>query len=235
MLDSDFPAYVAIGASLAVSLIQICRWLLHANPRALLNAGKWSIAGLLGATPALLLWLVMSGRSTLALTLAAASLPVLLRVAPQWRVLFASLIPPGARFPHWDHDFSAPGAPIRPEQLDPELVRRSVIVLTSYLEVAAAQGGTTSARMHSAGRLLNGPIAAGRERMSIEEALDILGLEAAAGPGQIRAAHHRLLQKLKPELGDTHYLIAKIDEAMEVLILGVRNRESETEVYDGRV
>ena len=54
--------------------------------------------------------------------------------------------------------------------------------------------------------------------MSIEEALDILEIEATAGPRQISEAHQRLQQKLKPELGDTHYLIATIDEAMEILL-----------------
>jgi len=55
--------------------------------------------------------------------------------------------------------------------------------------------------------------------MSPEEALDVLGLEASARPHQISEAHRRLQQKLKPELGDTHYLTMKIDEAKDVLLL----------------
>jgi hypothetical protein len=55
--------------------------------------------------------------------------------------------------------------------------------------------------------------------MSAEEALDVLGLEPDAEPRRISEAHHRLQQKLKPELGDTHYLTMKIDEAREVLLL----------------
>jgi hypothetical protein len=55
--------------------------------------------------------------------------------------------------------------------------------------------------------------------MSPEEALDVLGLEASARPHQIGEAHRRLQQKLKPELGDTHNLTMKIDEAKDVLLL----------------
>jgi hypothetical protein len=47
----------------------------------------------------------------------------------------------------------------------------------------------------------------------------VLGLRPAAGPQEISEAHHRLQQKLKPELGDTHYLTMKIDEARNVLLL----------------
>jgi hypothetical protein len=54
--------------------------------------------------------------------------------------------------------------------------------------------------------------------MSPEEALDVLGLEPDAGPRQINEAHDRLQQKLKPELGDAHYLNMKIDEARDVLL-----------------
>jgi hypothetical protein len=56
-------------------------------------------------------------------------------------------------------------------------------------------------------------------RMSAEEALHLLGLTPAAGPQEISEAHHRLQQKLKPELGGTHYLTMKIDEARDVLLL----------------
>jgi hypothetical protein len=222
MFDSDILVYAVLGVSLSVSAIQICHWLLNANPRAVLSAGQWSLVGLIGLAPALLLWLVMSGRSTLALMLAAFILPVLIWGAPRWRAVLGSLSSPRGSFPRWDHDFSAPivpGSRVRPDPIDPDLVRQSVAVLTAYLEQAAGQGGSKPTRMHSADRLLNGPgNGAARPRMSIEEALDVLGLEATAGPHRISEAHHRLQQKLKPELGDTHYLITKIDEAMDVLL-----------------
>jgi hypothetical protein len=38
------------------------------------------------------------------------------------------------------------------------------------------------------------------------------------GPRQVNEEHHRLRQKLKPEIGEIHYLTAKIDEAKDVLL-----------------
>jgi len=58
----------------------------------------------------------------------------------------------------------------------------------------------------------------GRLRMSTEEALDILGLEPTATAQEIRDAYCRLEQKVDPELGGTHYLMAKIIEARDVLL-----------------
>jgi len=225
MFDSDVPVYIALGVSLSVSAIQICQWLLNANPRAVLNAGQWSVAGLIGLTPALLLWLVMSGRSTLALMLASFILPALIWGAPRWRALSGSLSSPRSGFPRWARDFSAPvatGSPPEPDPVNLDLVQQSIAVLTAYLERAAGHAGSKPTRMLCSDRLLNGPgNAAGRWRMSIEEALDVLGLEATAAPDQISEAHRRLHETLQPELGNTHYLIMKVDEARDILLLEV--------------
>ena len=99
-------------------------------------------------------------------------------------------------------------------------MQQSVAVLAAYMEQAAGQCGTKPTRTLSADRLLNGPgDDAAHGRMSIEEALDILGLESTAAPDQISEAHRRLQRKLKPELDATHYLIMKIDEARDILLL----------------
>ena len=69
------------------------------------------------------------------------------------------------------------------------------------------------------GAALNGAGSrAGPGGMSAEEALHVLGLTPAAGPQEVREAHQRLQQKLKPELGDAHYLTMKIDEARNILL-----------------
>jgi hypothetical protein len=54
--------------------------------------------------------------------------------------------------------------------------------------------------------------------MSVEEALDILGLKPAARLLTIREAHRRLEETVRPELGDTHYLTKQINEARDVLL-----------------
>ena len=186
MIDFDVIAYTMLGVSSSVSALQIGRWLLNANPRAVIHAGRWSLAALIGLTPVVLLWLAMSGRSTLAMMLAAFVLPVFVQGGLHWRALFGPLNFWRGSYPRWDQDFDAPivpGRSFRPDPMNPDLVRQSVAVLRTYMEQAAGQGDRKLTRMHFADGPVNGTgNGAGRRRMSPEEALDVLGLEPDAGP-----------------------------------------------------
>jgi hypothetical protein len=46
MIDFDVVAYAMLGVSLSVSAVQVGRWMLSANLRAIINAGRWAVAGL---------------------------------------------------------------------------------------------------------------------------------------------------------------------------------------------
>ena len=221
MIDFDVIAYAMLGVSLSASAVQVGRWVLSANPRAIINAGRWSLAALVVLTPLVLLWLVMSGRTTLAMMFAAFILPLFVQGGLRWRTLFGPFKLARANLSQWAPDLReevVPGRSVVHDPIDPNLVRQAVIALSAYVEHAARRGERRLTDMHFGNGPGNG---AGNgfehRRMSPHEAFDILGLEPSAGPRQIIEAHRRLEEKLKPELGDTHYLTMKINEARDVL------------------
>jgi hypothetical protein len=140
MIDFDVVVYAMLAASVSTSAVQIGRWLLSANPRAIINAGRWSLASLVGLTPLVLLWLVMSGRATLAMMLAAFVLPVFVQRGLRWRALFGPLNLMRAKAPDWTQDLGADNVSDRPgvrDPIDPDVVRQAVIALSAYVEHAA--------------------------------------------------------------------------------------------------
>src|SRR5215469_5686225 len=135
MLDFDVIAYAMLGLSLSASAVQVGRWLLNANPRVLINAGRWSMAGFIVAAPVLLLWLIMSGRSTLAMMFAAFILPVFVQGGLRWRSLLPQFNLTRARHRGWVPNFQEEPSGARsvvPYPPDAELVRQSVAVLKAY-------------------------------------------------------------------------------------------------------
>jgi hypothetical protein len=199
-------------------------WILHADPRTILNGGRWALVAFAALALGVLVWLVMTGRWSSAMMLAAFMLPIFVQAAPRWRVLFGPLNAMRSDFPPITPDFSTPrgGFSNARDMTDPELVQQSLAVLRAYLAQAGAQTATQQIE-HTPAYLQAGNGAGtgsgnGRLRMSTEEALDILGLEPTATAQEIRDAYCRLEQKVDPELGGTHYLMAKIIEARDVLL-----------------
>ena len=223
-MDLTMLAYATLGLSLFVSAVKMGGWILHADPRTILNGGRWALVAFAALALGVLIWLVMTGRWSSAMMLAAFMLPIFVQAAPRWRVLFGPLNAMRSDFPPITPDFSTPrgGFSNARDMTDPELVQQSLAVLRAYLAHAGAQTATRQIE-HTPAYLQAGNGAGkgsgnGRLRMSTEEALDILGLEPTATAQEIRDAYCRLEQKVDPELGGTHYLMAKIIEARDVLL-----------------
>ena len=223
-MDLTILAYATLGLSLFVSAVKMGGWILHADPRTILNGGRWALVAFAALALGLLIWLVMTGRWSSAMMLAAFMLPIFVQAAPRWRVLFGPLNAMRSDFPPITPDFSTPrgGFSNARDMTDPELVQQSLAVLRAYLAQAGAPTATQQIE-HTPTYLQAGNGAGtgtgnGRLRMSTEEALDILGLEPTATAQEIRDAYCRLEQKVDPELGGTHYLMAKIIEARDVLL-----------------
>jgi len=223
-MDLTILAYATLGLSLFVSEVKMGGWILHADPRTIVNGGRWALVAFAALALGVLIWLVMTSRWSSAMMLAAFMLPIFVQAAPRWRVLFGPLNAVRSDFPPITPDFSTPrgGFSNARDMTDPELVQQSLAVLRAYLAHAGAQTATQQIE-HTPAYLQAGNGAGtesgnGRLCMSTEEALDILGLEPTATAQEIRDAYCRLEQKVDPELGGTHYLMAKIIDARDVLL-----------------
>ena len=216
-MDLTVVAYATLALSLFVSAVKVGGFILNADPRAIINSGRWALLALAALALAVLAWLIATDRWAPAMMLAAFMLPVFVQAAPRWRVLFGPLNPTRAPFapgtPHFGraaYTFSNPR-----EAVDPELVRQSIAVLRAYVEQTGSQLEQQPARV--TGPAMKGT-GNGRMRMSREEALDVLGLAPQASAQEIDLAYRRLGQLLDPQLGGTPYLSTKITEARDVLL-----------------
>src|SRR5262245_51906751 len=187
MVDFDVIAYAMLGLSLSASAVQLGRWILNANPRALINAGRWSMVGFLVAAPLVLLWLVMSGRSTLAMMFAAFILPVFVQGGLRWRSLFPQFNLTRARHRDWVPDFpeQPTGSCVVPYPTDPDLVRHSVAVMKAYLDHVGSRAERQLTEVHFTSRPNGFSNGSERQRMSREEAFNVLGLEPSASLREI--------------------------------------------------
>jgi hypothetical protein len=217
---------IALGAfrlSSFVSALQIGRWILHAEPRAIINAGCWSLVVTAILLCGLLAWLTASGRFTNAMLLASFLLPILVQAAPRWRLLlrpinFAgtgsfTLAPNLNSGSHREYPSRADG------RIDPKLVQQCATVLESYLEETRRQiTHSPSIKAFEAGPA-NAPInGATRWPMSIDEALNVLGLDTTATESEISEAHRQLEEQLGLVVGGNKYFTSKLNEARDTLL-----------------
>jgi len=68
------------------------------------------------------------------------------------------------------------------------------------------------------GRATGGGTGRAGSDVSLDEAYAILGLQPGADEEAIKAAHHRLMKQLHPDHGGTDYLAAQLNRARDVLL-----------------
>ena len=204
-MDLTVVAYTTLGLSLLVSAIKVGDWILHADPRAIINSGRWALIALTLLALAVLLWLMASGRWTYAMMLAAFLLPVLVQAAPRWRVLLGPL---NVGRGHPDFAASRGGGIVSGNfatmrrQADAAPVQQSIAVSADR----HASRGRTSERARRAGARACRPRRRSRSWGSGRP---------PRRSGKRTAVWSR---RSSPQFGGTQYLSTKIDEARDVLL-----------------
>src|SRR5258705_265670 len=61
-MDLTVVAYATLALSLFVSAVKMGGWILNADPRAIINSGRWALVALAAFALGLLAWLVASGK-----------------------------------------------------------------------------------------------------------------------------------------------------------------------------
>ncbi len=228
------------GLALVLVAVLLTHGAFRSNPAKVLKVLRTLALGVLGIV---LLVLILRGRAGLALVLAPALLPLLMR----WRALRQRSKAAGGPSPgqhsdvetrflrmHLDHDTGELRGKVidgryQGRDLDDldleELVELwceyrsadepSAAVLEAYLDrVHGDDWRDLAGQAESTAPGEQTP----RGAMTREEAYEILGLAPGATPEEIKISHRRLMQKLHPDHGGSTYLAVKINQAKDVLL-----------------
>ena len=240
MTDPVFLIAVAgLGLSVVVSGIRLFNWFLQSDPKALAQAGRWSVLAVFAVSLPLLCGLAVNQRWAEAIGLSAVLLLGFTLYGPRLlgpllpRRLVPDLGSPAAR--RNDGDSAGP---------DAELVRRSIAVLEDYLQRTAAIAASNEARgrrsqiSHARAYRNGGGDSGGNgggdsggggatefrdgqldpPSMSEAEALAVLGIGSGASAADIAESHRRLMQLIHPDRGGSPYFAVKVNQAKEVLL-----------------
>ena len=69
---------------------------------------------------------------------------------------------------------------------------------------------------------VTGQLKSGRNRLSLAEARDVLGLAADADAAAVRAAHRRIVAQVHPDKGGTADLTARVNAARDTLLAALK-------------
>lgn len=239
-----FLIYFLLGIAVLFLLYAAAKSFAQAKPAQLVTGLR--VAGGVGAALAAL-WLLLTGRISLALMLASVFAPLLARWRAAWRAGRASGSASGQTSDvetAWlrmrlDHDTGILHGTVLQgrfagrflgEMTIPELAELlarlrvndpdSASVLEAYLDRTRPEWRDDTEGGAEEAMREAPPSTAGAGAMTREEAYRILGLPRGADEKAIRDAHRKLMLKLHPDQGGSTYLAAKINQAKDLLIKG---------------
>lgn len=229
--------YLLLGAGILLLILAVLRGFVRADPKTLVKALRW---GAIAAGGAFALWLLVSGRLTQAMMMAAALAPLFMRWKALWNTVRNAGGPSQGQSSGvetaWlrmslDHDTGAMDGTVlqgrwkgrRLSELSVEALLEllaecrvndpdSAQLVEAYLERARPDWREKAGETQA--RHEAPPSAA----MTREEAYRILGLAPGADEAAVREAHRRLMMKMHPDIGGSSYLAAKINQAKDLLL-----------------
>jgi hypothetical protein len=227
--------YLVGGFAILCGLLLLGRVFVDTSPAVLARVLKW--VGILFAAAAVVA-LAVSGRLAMLLGLAAALVPLLIRLRSAIGGLHGPAVgnsstveTPFVRM-SLDHDTGAMRGTVLQGgfagmRLD-ELGRAELLAVLRECRTADEEGARLveayldradpdwRADLH--GAETGGGAGRASADVTVDEAYAILGLQPGADAEAVKAAHHRLMKQLHPDHGGTDYLAAKLNRARDVLL-----------------
>jgi len=240
-------SWLVAGIGIVILLFVLLNWFSNAQPKAVLDLGKWVFLGL---TALLVIFLIVTGRFSMLWLAGMAILPWINRFRMA-RNLYSTMRGPSSgktstvrsrflemRLDHDNGDLS--GTVIEGRFKGKELSNLDLQELKALLDELTAQDAKSAELLESyldrtqpsdwretwnrssassgSGESGQSEQKARSGSMTAEEARDILGVEDGASEEDIIAAHRRLMKINHPDRGGSTYLAAKINEAKDVLL-----------------
>lgn len=94
--------------------------------------------------------------------------------------------------------------------------KKSYYLLSAYIRSRGFTQGQTED--HQRGEQSHRRMSSNNSELSVDEALEILGLKDTPTKKDIISAHRRLMGKLHPDKGGSDYLAARVNQARDVLL-----------------
>ncbi|MBP6766904.1 MAG: hypothetical protein KA171_03930 [Reyranella sp.] len=206
---------IVLGLSVLATAAKFLDWFLHSDPKTMVRTLRWMALLLVIVAIPLLVMMIMREQYAGAMLLGAAM--ILVPTFLKWRAILVPLRAAFAQFRRKPQSFEMPPVWQDATPHDPRSLQHAAALLEAYLKHATPIASAQRKIPVPADDNDNGG-------MSLNEALEVLGLSEGADLASVHAAHRRLMRGADPDAGGSPYLAARIDEARDVLVSALRSR-----------